>query len=462
MLSVLTLTLLSQSWTCNGQPPLPSGEAVEYEVGFAANGRSQDLVEEAKKEGILQLNRRFCPQQSEDCLRSLRQEIIPGTSGRSEAGACVVVYIPTSRLSKWKATRAVTEFEEQLTPRVKSLLEKAGHRSTAPLTVSVGLLEDMPGAPVARVSWMKDQLEKALTAAGARLGPSPNTLAGRIYGRSKEERLDLAIDLATADGRFSESLTFSPLAAGADTPTALSLSQTGLKGRVALMPLELGSSQWTADQVESFNLLIKQESGALLNEISYAVEPLANATAARCDDRCASETAQRLAATHFITGSVKVDDGTTTVFLFLREVGSLAQKGELRIEGTTTKDLRRDFAAKSSAFFSRMISDVKRANEVPVSRTLSWVAVGVGAAALAVGGVFFGLAQSTIAGNTKGVEGMLVTNSITEKRAMEAVTLSLVSSILLVSGAVIAGTGVVGVIVTPTTNGAALSVGGTF
>lgn len=462
MLTFAVVAALGQVWTCEGQPPLPAGEAVEYETGFAAVGRGADLAEQAKLEGIAALTRRFCPQLSDDCRLSLRKEIASGVAGQNDRGTCVVVYVPASRLTRWKASRAVTEFEEQLTPRVRSLLERAGHSTATPLTVSAGLVEDMPGAPVERVSWVRDQLEKALTAAGARLGPSNIILAGRIYGRTKEERLDLAIDLSTADGRYSESLTFSPLAAGTDSLPSISLAQSGLKGRVALLPLQLGSSSWTSDQINSFNLLIKQESGAQLNDIGYAVEPVSTTRQGPCDDRCAAEAARRVGATHFITGSVTLDDGSSTVYLFLREVGSLAQKGELRLEGTTTKDLRRDFASKAAAFFARMVADVKTAGDPPVMRSLSWVAVGTGAVAMGVGLVFRVLAESAVSGNMMGRETAtgLVTNSITEQRALSAVMFGTISNVLLGAGAGLTGLGVVGLIVTPSTNGALLTLTG--
>ncbi len=470
MVSVaIVLLLLGQepgAWSCQGQPPLPPGEPVEFEVGFAANGSSQNLVEQAKLEGISQLNRKLCPQFGEDCLRTLRSEISSGASGSNEKGACTVVYIERSRLMRWRAARAVTEFEEQLSPKVRSLLEKAGHTAAQPLSVRVVNVEDMPGAPVARSRWMKDQLEKALTGAGAKLGTedTPNRLEGRMYGRSKEERLDLSIDLSTADGRFSESLAFSPLAAGADAPVMVPLGQSGLRGRVALLPLDLGSSNWTVDQVTSFNLLIKQESGAQLNEIGYAVEPVVVSTRGRCDDRCASDAARAIGATHFITGSVTLDEGSSTVYLFLRDVSSLAQRGELRLEGTTTKDLRRDFAAKANPFFARMVGDVKVADSIPVPRALSWVAVGTGVAAMGVGVVLRVLAQLAVDGNTQGLEpgSMLKTNSLTEKQAASAVTLGVISNVLLISGGVAAAGGVVGLFVTPTTNGAVAGIGGTL
>ena len=469
MVSILMMVVLGQEpagWSCQGQPPLPSGEPVEFEVGFAPVGSSQNLVEQAKLEGIGQLNRKLCPQFGEDCLRTLRSEISSGVSGSNDKGACTVVYIERSRLQRWKAARAVTEFEEQLLPKVRVLLEKAGHSAGRPLEVRVSSVEDMPGAPVARVRWMKDQLEKALTGAGAKLGAeaAPNKLEGRMYGRSKEERLDLAIDLSTADGRFSESLAFSPLAAGADAPVVVTLGQAGLRGRVALLPLDLGSSNWTNDQVTSFNLLIKQESGAQLNEIGYAVEPVTVSLRGRCDDRCASDAARAIGATHFITGSVTLDEGSSTVYLFLRDVSSLAQRGELRLEGTTTKDLRRDFAAKASPFFSRMVSDVKAADSIPVPRALSWVALGTGLAAAGVGVVLRVLATLAVSGNMQGLEAssMLKTNSLTEKQAAEAVTLGVISNVLLISGGVVAAGGVVGLFVTPTTNGAVAGIGGTL
>ncbi|MDP1917393.1 MAG: hypothetical protein Q8L14_14225 [Myxococcales bacterium] len=470
MLSVSVLALLlgqePGSWSCQGQAPLPPGEAVEFEVGFAANGASQNLVEQAKLEGISQLNRKLCPQFGEDCLRTLRSEISSGASGSNEKGACTVVYIERSRLMRWKAARAVTEFEEQLLPKVRSLLEKAGHTSAQSLVVKVSSVEDMPGAPVARSRWMKDQLEKALTGAGAKLGSdtTPNKLEGRMYGRSKEERLDLSIDLSTADGRFSESLAFSPLAAGADAPVTVALGQSGLRGRVALLPLDLNSSNWTIDQVTSFNLLIKQESGAQLNGIGYAVEPVTISMRGRCDDRCASDAARAIGATHFITGSVTVDEGSSTVYLFLRDVTSLAQRGELRLEGTTTRDLRRDFAAKASPFFARMVGDVKAADSIPVPRALSWVALGTGIAAVGVGVVLRVLAQLAVSGNLQGLEmaSMLKTNSLTEKQAAAAVTLGAISNVLFISGGLVAAGGVVGLFLTPTTNGAVAGIGGTL
>lgn len=470
MVSVAVVTLLlgqePVAWSCQGQAPLPPGEPVEFEVGFAPIGSSQNLVEQAKLEGISQLNRKLCPQFGDDCLRTLRSEISSGASGANEKGACTVVYIERSRLMRWKATRAVTEFEEQLLPKVRTLLEKAGHTAAQPLQARVSSVEDMPGAPVARSRWMKDQLEKALTAAGAKLGgdSTPNRLEGRMYGRSKEERLDLSIDLSTTDGRFSESLAFSPLAAGADAPVMVPLGQSGLRGRVALLPLDLGSSNWTIDQVTSFNLLIKQESGAQLNEIGYAVEPVTISTRGRCDDRCASDAARAIGATHFITGSVTLDEGSSTVYLFLRDVSSLAQRGELRLEGTTTKDLRRDFAAKASPFFSRMIGDVKAADSIPVPRALSWVALGTGLTAVGVGAVLRVLAFLAVSGNMQGLEtaSMLKTNSLTEKQAAAAVTLGVISNVLFISGGVVAAGGVVGLFVTPTTNGAVAGIGGTL
>lgn len=141
LLTLTTFSLLAQAplWSCDGQPPVPPGEAVAFEVGFAAEGRSADLVEQARLEGISRLNRRFCPQASEDCTMFLRREIVSGVSGRSAQGSCI--YVPTSQPA-WKASRAVTEFEEQLLPRVRLLLEKAGHSAVNPLTVRVGLVED--------------------------------------------------------------------------------------------------------------------------------------------------------------------------------------------------------------------------------------------------------------------------------------------------------------------------------
>lgn len=468
MLSSLVVLLFAQNpeavlWSCEGQPPLPAGAPVEFEVGFAPNGQGQNLLEQAKLEGVAQFQRKLCPQ-SDECRRSLRSEISTGVSGRNAAGVCVIVFIESSRLTRWKAARAVTEFEEQLSPRVRTLLERAGHSAERPLAVRVGAIDDMPGAPVERSRWLKDQLEKALTNLGAQLAESGTRLDARLYGRSKEERLDLAIDLATSDGRFSESFSFSPLAAGADTPLLLSPAQAGVKGRVALMPLDLGGSNWTADQVNSFNLLIKQESGAQLNEIAYAVEPVTVSRPGRCDDRCASDAARAIGASHFITGSVTVDDGSSTVYLFLREVNSFAQKGELRLEGTRTSDLRRDFATKSTPFFGKMVADVRLASSLSPVRVVSVVSIATGAVALAVGAGLLALSQSTVAGNMRSVDALsgLVTNTITEQQARKALTLSLISTVLFVAGGTLVMGGGLGFFLGPTTNGAVVGVGGTL
>lgn len=466
MLSLLVALTLGQNateWSCVGQPPLPSGEPVEFEVGFAPYGQGQNLLEQAKLEGIAQLQRKFCPQ-GDECRRTLRSELSSGNSGRNESGLCVVVFIEASRLNRWKAARAVAEFENELSPRVRTLLERAGHTSDRPLQVRVGTVEDMPAAPVARARWLKDQLEKALSGLGAQLAESGARLDARLYGRAKEERLDLAIDLATADSRFSESLSFSPLAAAADVTAPASLSQAGLKGRVALLPLDIGGSNWTADQVTSFNLLIKQESGAQLSEIGYAVEPVSVSRSGRCDDRCASDAARAIGASHFITGSVTLDDGSSTVYLFLREVNSFSQKGELRLEGTTTKDLRRDFAAKSTPFFARMVGDVKLAGSLSPVRVVSVGALISGGVALAVASALLALSQSAVSGNVRSVDvsSGLVTNTITEQQARRAITLSLVSTILFVAGGAFVVGGGLGFFFGPTTNGAVVGVGGSL
>ena len=98
LLQLIAQAPVSAAWACEGQPPLPAGEPVEFEVGFAPQGQGQNLLEQAKLEGIAQFQRRFCPQ-SEDCRRSLRSELSSGSSGRNDTGVCVTSKRNTSLLT---------------------------------------------------------------------------------------------------------------------------------------------------------------------------------------------------------------------------------------------------------------------------------------------------------------------------------------------------------------------------
>jgi hypothetical protein len=455
-LLVLLLSQTAPQWGCSTEPVVSGAEGGAVEWAAVPLDRGSSPVEQARIDAREKLQRRFCLGRPNSCGASLREFMNPGPSAELSDKACAAVYVSKESLDAWRLRSATREFNDELIPRVVKLLSQV---ATPNMTVSVGLVEDRvldalqkPG----RARWLRDQLEKAVTESQARTdGSSPLALTATIEQLSTSERLELTLALATPSGRLTDSFSFSPLVVGLERVEVAPRSGPRV-ATVALFPFEASGSTWLPTQLNDLLRLVQLESGALLEPEGYAVEPIIVPSLGRCEDRCASETARAMGATHFVTGTITSEGAQTTVYLLLREVRSLAQKGSVRLEGSGGRDLKVSFLAQRERLFSTMVSEIRHQRAPHPLRVASWVGLGVGAGAAAFGGVLRGVALSLFNGNVRSMEGGFTTNSVTEVTASSANSLVMISNVLFIVGGSLAALGLLGVFLAPATNGLGL------